>query len=192
MEHQQEVEMTGTDWAKVMMTKVDQLVERGAEVGVKAREKYKTAILPHLQQLAGELQTQSMALQLLVITVEVDLERVKNKVNMAASDIEQNCDLVEQLTEVNKEIVSSHVKLEQSLDMEVTEYKIYKEGVDNLGQKVEVLDTGLGTYHTSLRGRHPSGPRGSSPGTWSAPQPPSQDPSQVHEGGSRRDLQSYF
>ena len=144
MEHQQEVEMTGTDWAKVMMTKVDQLVERGAEVGVKAREKYKTAILPHLQQLAGELQTQSMALQLLVITVEVDLERVKNKVNMAASDIEQNCDLVEQLTEVNKEIVSSHVKLEQSLDMEVTEYKIYKEGVDNLGQKVEVLVKGLG------------------------------------------------
>ena len=36
MEHEQEVEMTGTDGAKVM-TKVDQLVEKSAEMGVNVR-----------------------------------------------------------------------------------------------------------------------------------------------------------
>eukprot|EP00090_Calanus_glacialis_P016225 TRINITY_DN25444_c0_g1_i1.p1 TRINITY_DN25444_c0_g1~~TRINITY_DN25444_c0_g1_i1.p1 ORF type:complete len:1065 (-),score=410.75 TRINITY_DN25444_c0_g1_i1:108-3302(-) len=158
MEHEQEVEMTGTDGAKVM-TKVDQLVENSADMGVKAGEKYKTAILPFLQQLAGKLQTQALALQHLAITVEEDLGRVKNKVNMAASDImvaveetdllvrkhyEQNCELVGQLTEVNRDIVSSHVKLEQSLDVVVKEYKIHKEGVDKLGVKAEVLVKGLG------------------------------------------------
>ena len=33
------------------------MVEVSAEVRVKAGEKYKTEILPHLQQLAGKLQT---------------------------------------------------------------------------------------------------------------------------------------
>ena len=85
MEYEQEVEMSGTNGN--VMTEVDQLVEKSAEIEVKAREKYKTAILPHLLQLAGKLQTQAIALQHLAITVEEDFGRVKNKVNMAASDI---------------------------------------------------------------------------------------------------------
>ena len=96
-------------------------------------------VLPHLQDLASKLKSQAVALRHLATTVGEDSGRISDKVSSAASDIinfveetdvlvskhyEQNCELVEQITGVNKEMVASHVKLEKSLVVMVDGYKL--------------------------------------------------------------------
>ena len=88
-----------------------------------------------------------MALRHLATTVGEDLGRISDNVCSAASDIinpvkesdvlvskhyEQNCELVEQITGVNKEMVASHVKLEKSFVVMVDGYTLHRNDVAEL------------------------------------------------------------
>ena len=104
-------------------------------------------VLPHLQDLASKLKSQAVALRHLATTVGEDLGRISDNVCSAASDIinpvkesdvlvskhyEQNCELVEQITGVNKEMVASHVKLEKSFVVMVDGYTLHRNDVAEL------------------------------------------------------------
>jgi len=64
---------------------------------------------------------------------------------------EQNCEMVEQLSQVNSEVVASHNKLEKSLGVVVDEYKEHREEVVRLGEKTGELVRGLGEKVGPLR-----------------------------------------
>jgi len=122
-------------------------------------EKYKAIILPELQQIAGKLKTQAMALTHLSASVGNDLERISSKVSIAAGDIvktveetdkmvqdhyKKNCNTVEQLTTVNKEMLDFHVKMEKSLEILLEDYTAHKVAVGNLGVKAASHIVSLG------------------------------------------------
>ena len=109
-------------------------------------------VLPHLQELASKLKSQAVALRHLATTVGEDLGRISDKVSSAASDIvnsvddtdvlvskhyEQNCELVEQITGVNKEMVASHVKLEKSFVVMVDGYTLHRNDVAELEVSIQ-------------------------------------------------------
>ena len=109
-------------------------------------------VLPHLQDLASKLKSQAVALRHLATTVGEDSGRISDKVSSAASDIvnfveetdvlvskhyEQNCELVEQITGVNKEMVASHVKLEKSFVVMVDGYTLHRNDVAELEVSIQ-------------------------------------------------------
>merc|ERR1719427_1010947 len=158
----EDTEMEGSG----VVTQLCQSMSTSAGSGVMAGVKYQAGVLPHLQELASKLQAQARALDHLAITVEEDLGRIRVKVNIAASDIvlaveetdllvkkhyEQNCEMVEQLSQVNSEVVASHNKLEKSLGVVVDEYKEHREEVVRLGEKTGELVSGLGEKVGPLR-----------------------------------------
>jgi len=143
----------------LVSTNLDNLVEGSAEKGMTTGDKYQAGVLPHLQELASKLKSQAVALRHLATTVGEDLGRISDTVSSAASDIvnsveetdvlvskhyEQNCELVEQLTGVNKEMVASHVRLEKSLGVMVDGYTVHRKAAVELGDKSAVLIDGLG------------------------------------------------
>ena len=112
-----------------------------------------------MKELASKLKSQAVALRYLATTVGEDLGRISDNVSSAASDIvnsvketdvlvskhyEQNSELVEQLTGVNKEMFASHVKFEKSLGVMVDGYTLHRNDVVELGDKSAVLIDGLG------------------------------------------------
>jgi len=147
------VESNEIDGVNVVV-KMDEMVSSTAVIGVEVGNQYLVKVLPQLQQLAGKLQAQARALEHLAVTVEHDLGSVREKVNIASSNIvvavketdemvikhyEQNCVMVEQLGQVNKEIVASQSIMETSLGVVVQDYKKHKDNVERLGERTSEL-----------------------------------------------------
>ena len=152
-----EVECNENDGDEVVL-KIDGGIRNQAMLGVEAGEQYLARVLPHLQQIANKLQAQARALEHLAVTVDHDLERVKEKVSVATSEIvvavkqtdemvtkqhQENCVTVDQLVLVNKEILDSHKMMERSLNVVLEDYNKHRDNVVRLGERTSEIAEGM-------------------------------------------------
>ena len=139
----------------IVVAQLCQSVSTSAGSCVMAGVKYQAGELPHLHELASQLQAQARALDHLVVTVEEDVGRIRVNVNNVASDIvlaveqtdllvrkhyEQNFEMVEQLSQVNSEMIAPQVRLEKSHGVVVDEYKGQRKEVVRLEENCEMVD----------------------------------------------------
>lgn len=131
-----------------------QMVSNSAEKGVAVGGNYQEKVLPYLQEIVVKLNTQADALRHLASTVKADLGKIRTKVSTAVGDIVvavdetdllvkkhyvENCKVIEELTQVNKDVVSSHSRLEKSLNVVMGDYQEHRQEVAKLGESTNRL-----------------------------------------------------